>query len=232
MRSLTYLNRNASRTVIANAQTTLPFPPTAFALTPTGWAAAFAAAVYPEFELELTGSTTIAVTNAVLYGLTPVPLTFADSAMTSGSAAANTITKVAHGFRTGDGPVRATGAGLPGGIALATDYWLIRVDNDTYKIAASLADALAGTGIDLSTNGTAMSIVVTADTTDRDGTSRVLWSTHDGLLGLAGDGAIALTIEKMYRKRVPHSPRVIAYALVADIDTGNVTAALVPVVDR
>lgn len=68
----------------------------------------------------------------------------------------NQITETAHGFLTGEGPVRFTSSTtLPAGIAAATNYWIIRVDDNTFKLAASRADAIAGTPvIDITTQGT------------------------------------------------------------------------------
>ena len=51
--------------------------------------------------------------------------------------------------------VRATTTGgLPAGLALATDYWVIRISATTIKLASSLANAVAGTAIDITTQGT------------------------------------------------------------------------------
>lgn len=51
--------------------------------------------------------------------------------------------------------VRLTTTGtLPAGTALATDYWTIRQSATTSQLAASLADAVAGTAVDMTTNGT------------------------------------------------------------------------------
>lgn len=50
--------------------------------------------------------------------------------------------------------VRATTTGaLPTGLALATDYFVIRVDATTIKLASSLANAIAGTAIDITAIG-------------------------------------------------------------------------------
>lgn len=50
--------------------------------------------------------------------------------------------------------VRATTTGtLPTGIALATDYYVIRVSATTIKLATSLANAIAGTAIDITAAG-------------------------------------------------------------------------------
>lgn len=43
---------------------------------------------------------------------------------------------------------------LPAGLALATDYWLIRVSATTANVASSYANALAGTFIDITDAGT------------------------------------------------------------------------------
>lgn len=70
----------------------------------------------------------------------------------------NEITMTAHGAITGYGPVRFTLTGdasaLPAGLAVLTDYWLIRVDDNTVKVATSFANAMAGTAIDITDVGT------------------------------------------------------------------------------
>lgn len=43
---------------------------------------------------------------------------------------------------------------LPAGLAAATDYYLIRVDNDTCKLATSYANSIAGTAINITDAGT------------------------------------------------------------------------------
>ncbi len=48
-------------------------------------------------------------------------------------------------WATGDGPVRFLSTGtLPGGIGATTEYWIIKVDSDTIKLATTRANALAG----------------------------------------------------------------------------------------
>lgn len=68
---------------------------------------------------------------------------------------ADLLTSVGHGLVTGDGPVavRALGGALPSPLVKATDYWAIRIDDDTFKLAASSADAGTGTPINLTDNG-------------------------------------------------------------------------------
>lgn len=136
------------------------------------------------------------------------------------------LVAVAHGFETGDGPVRGTGT-LPGGLETATNYWTIKDGTGEFNLASSQANALLGTAIEITDVGSGtMKIVATAST------ERIYWQTHDGLLGLDGDGAIGLTSKLGYRKRLPHSPRVVAYALSATLDTGTASAAIVPIQDQ
>lgn len=137
------------------------------------------------------------------------------------------FSSVAHGKFSGDGPFQiASTIALPAGLLPATNYWLIKEDADEFKLATSLANALGGVAVAAADVGSGVFMLsATADT------QRIYWSTHDGLLGTAGDGAVTLTSQRGYRKRVAHSPRVVAYALVGTIDTGTLSAALVPIQD-
>lgn len=77
------------------------------------------------------------------------------------------LTIVGHGMLTGDGPVRVAnaGGGLPTGLAAATDYWVIREGDDNLKLATSLSNALNGTAINITTDGTGtQTLSDTADT--------------------------------------------------------------------
>jgi len=59
--------------------------------------------------------------------------------------------------------VRVTNSGgaLPGGLSAGTDYWTIRQSATTSKLASSRANAIAGTAIDLTTNGTGTQTITT-----------------------------------------------------------------------
>lgn len=64
------------------------------------------------------------------------------------------LTAAAHGKDTGYGPVRLTTSGtLPGGLATGTDYWLIVVSSNTFQLASSKANALAGVAIEVQDAG-------------------------------------------------------------------------------
>lgn len=73
-----------------------------------------------------------------------------------GANAGDLATAVAHGMADGDGPYRVSNAGgaLPTGLAVDTNYWIHVLTADTYQFATSKANALAGTAIVLSSDGT------------------------------------------------------------------------------
>lgn len=77
------------------------------------------------------------------------------------TAATDLITKTAHGLATGDvfWLTVATGAA---GLSLLTRYFAIRVDADNFKAAATAADALAGTAIDITSDGSSITLIAPA----------------------------------------------------------------------
>lgn len=79
---------------------------------------------------------------------------------------ADTLTRTAHGLLTGDGPIQLSSTSTPGGTAIATDYWLVRIDANTLKLAASFLDAMAVTPItiDITSAGADVDIVDTEAT--------------------------------------------------------------------
>lgn len=101
------------------------------------------------------------------------PLTFATLTVTAVDASANTLTVPAHGLLTGDGPVQLASSGsLPAPLLADTDYWVIVVDANTLRVAASYSDTGGGQGagnpttpIDLTGAGSGtITISATADT--------------------------------------------------------------------
>ena len=61
--------------------------------------------------------------------------------------ATGTITETGHGYLTGDVVRLTTSGSLPTGLALSTDYYVIKVDANSYKLATTYARAVAGTPI-------------------------------------------------------------------------------------
>ena len=90
--------------------------------------------------------------SVVLAGSGKVAESFAPAAITVATDAI-TVTINADRWLTGM-KVRMTTTGtLPTGIAALTDYFVIRVSATTIKLAASLANALAGTAVDITAVG-------------------------------------------------------------------------------
>lgn len=83
------------------------------------------------------------------------PLVYADKVFTADNTT-EIFTATAHGLQTGDGPFQVSNSGgaLPTGLATLTNYWVIVIDANTFYLATSLANALAGTHLLISTNGT------------------------------------------------------------------------------
>lgn len=84
--------------------------------------------------------------NRVSFGFDPT---------TTVNTGTDTITETAHTLATGDSVRYANGGGTDiGGLTNGTTYWAILVDANNFKLATSLANALAGTAIDLTSVGT------------------------------------------------------------------------------
>lgn len=79
---------------------------------------------------------------------TPVAKTFTADNTTE------TFTAAAHGFTTGLKTQVSTTVALPTGLLVLTDYFVIVVTANTFKLATSLVNAQAGTNLTISTDGT------------------------------------------------------------------------------
>lgn len=91
----------------------------------------------------------------------------------------NEITIPSHGLTEGlKGQLTTTGT-LPAGLSLATDYFIIVVDANTVKLANSLANAQAGTAVDITGQGASAS-VNTFTPTALAGGSVKLQQSNDG----------------------------------------------------
>jgi hypothetical protein len=83
---------------------------------------------------------------------TPSAVVFASA--TDVNTTTDAFTETAHGYTTGVLGQFTTSVALPAGLAAVTDYYAIVVDANTFKFATSLANALAGTAINITTTGT------------------------------------------------------------------------------
>lgn len=70
------------------------------------------------------------------------------------AAVSDILTAAAHGFITGLKGQASTTTTLPDGLALTTDYFVIVLSANTFSLASSLVNALAGTAIDILDAGT------------------------------------------------------------------------------
>lgn len=76
--------------------------------------------------------------------------TFADGDVdTTDGASGNSVNIASHNFVTLDKVQLSSSGTLPGGLSTVTDYWIIRLDANNIQFAASVADAVAGTDIDI-----------------------------------------------------------------------------------
>lgn len=117
------------------------------------------------------------------------PLVLADDLIESVNTGTDELTLTGHAYETGDGPVRLTTSGtLPGGLALATDYWVIVVDADTIQLAASFLDAIdvSPTAIDITSAGTGTHTISDTSETARAGEeiSHLARGTREAILQL------------------------------------------------
>lgn len=87
------------------------------------------------------------------------------------------ITSTAHGFVTGRKIALTTAGVLPTGLS-ATNYWVIKVSDDTLKLASSLANAIAGTAVNITAAGSGTATMTPAALS---GCSIKLQESNDGV---------------------------------------------------
>jgi hypothetical protein len=219
------LNQTLGETIVivASDAASLPFPPLSGGSV-DHWTTANRCV--PKFDLEMRSDSTVAVTLAELFGASSHPGIIVDDTVDSVNIVGNELNLASHGLITGDGPIRLTTSGtLPAGLALTTDYWVIAVNSGSIALATSLANALAGNRVDITSAGSGTHTI-----SDTANTRLVHWDSY-GLLGQAADGAISLTSRKGYTVRVKHRPNTIAYAVSATLSANTVSISLSPVQD-
>ena len=85
---------------------------------------------------------------------TPSAADMASASKVTSSGGKILFTKTAHGLYTGLVGQFTTDNALPTNINAVTDYYVIRVTADTFKVATTLANALANTAVAYSNTGT------------------------------------------------------------------------------
>ncbi|CAK0762878.1 hypothetical protein CCP3SC1AL1_310005 [Gammaproteobacteria bacterium] len=76
---------------------------------------------------------------------TTVAIVSTTSPISPTTGAVSTITKTAHGLKTGDVVSVVTGTTLPTGLAADTAYYVYKVDDNSFKLATTWALAIAST---------------------------------------------------------------------------------------
>lgn len=120
----------------------------------------------------------------VAFGTFPSGITRSGNALTSGADAAwaintATIHKVSHGLYDAVAVLYSTGAVAIGGLTDQTTYYAYRVDADNFKLATSTTNAVAGTGIVLTSSSTAGPHTYTLAPLTIAGTFGFKWQTSD-----------------------------------------------------
>ena len=225
MRRIHYAG-SGTEVVIANAltATTDVTAGDTFGVVPAGWGTSDGGVV-PEFELVSWAAGTVTLTNVELFAGIPRIAAITGQNFTSVANATDTITLTAHGLLTGDGPCQITTTGaVPAGLAVLTDYWVIRTGANTFKLATSLANALAGTAIDLTTDGSGTNTITgTASTA-----ARMRWVS----LGVVST-SMAHTVRTGFMSRFKHHPFAVAYGLKATFGAAvAATFYMVPIIER
>ena len=78
-------------------------------------------------------------------------LGISDSGVTN---ATDTFTSTAHGLSTGDRLLITEDNTLPSGLTTATQFWVIKSSADDFQLATTYANAIAGTNLSISNDGT------------------------------------------------------------------------------
>lgn len=99
------------------------------------------------------GLTSLVLTGTVDVNTPSAGVSASGSQVTSSSGLLFTTT-AAHGFALGLVVQFTTSTTLPTGISAATDYYVVPISANTYKVATSLANALAGTVVAYTDTGT------------------------------------------------------------------------------
>lgn len=126
---------------------------------------------------------------------------FVDGDITVGT---DTINETAHGMTTGE-LVQLTSAGtLPAGLALVTDYWVIRVDADNFKLAASAKDAEDGVAVDITAAAGGGDHTVTGQEQDRRALDT--WIMNPQLdVNITNAGDIEVAVNSEYAEDSAHT---------------------------
>ena len=214
--------------------TALPFPPVFVGAIESVWNTG--KSTPGEFDFELFAAAATEITAAELFGVVQEQVEIATDTVTVVTNATDTITAPTHGLLNGHGPIQFTGTDLPDGLLESTDYYVIYVDGDNFKAAASLQDAVEGTPVALADDGSGTITFVGSESGDflagSNNSYEIKWLSY-GFLGPAADGAISITSAlEGYADRVFHRPRTVLYGVVGTLSVATaLSMSMYPVRD-
>lgn len=145
----------------------------------------------------------------------------ASAAITFGPDPGSVFTFASHGFVTGLGVTLTTSSALPSGLLVATTYYVIRLTANTFRLASSLANAIAGTFIELGDAGVGnQSVIPTA----LAGATVLFQESNDGATWVDIQAATAITATgSIFYKQPASTTRYVR--VVKAITTGSVALA-------
>lgn len=128
-----------------------------------------------------------------------IPATPAASPIANINITTDQITSTAHGLFTGLKVRLGMNGAIPTGLSLATDYFVIASSVDAIKLASSLANAVAGTAVDVTAISTAEWDISLVGANGQGGGNPAPLSTSTGLVKAAsmsfgGEGTDSSTI--------------------------------------
>jgi len=218
--------------ILVAGATSLPTPPVEVAGSGERWNSGKAAP--SEFDFEIWASASVGLIDALLVGGVQVPTEIASDDVDAVLFTTDEFTVTGHGLQTGHGPIQfSTTDTLPAGIEAGSDYWAIRVDDDTLQLSLSIQQAVEGDAVSFTDAG--------AGTHTLEGSSDNKWlkgsnNSYElrwleyGYLGLAHDGIINLTASHGYATRIHHRPRTVLYGVQATLSAATpLSISLYPV---
>lgn len=135
-----------------------------------------------------------------IYDVTAVPsaavITTANITIDTDPTHPSQFHKASHGFTTGL-KVQATTAGtLAVPLVVSTDYFAIRIDADYFQLATSLANAVAGTQLDITdvgvTSTTLTPVALSASVTFQESNDGVNYTDVQAATAITVDGSVIL----------------------------------------
>jgi|GEM_PF-1451747 len=120
------------------------------------------------------------------------------------AATTDICTAAAHGYLTGDQVQVSSATTLPAGLSAATYYYVIKLTADTFKLASSLANSLAGTAVDITDTGTGVHTV----------------TLKTNLVGVAGTPSGIITGFRPVLPTAGIRQKLVDFELVDDLETG------------